>query len=58
MANNAGGHDNITAVVVQHIESDESPPSPTIEDDTIPEKTGEYSFKFDDVPDSEPIKSD
>ena len=58
MANTAGGHDNITAVVVQHIESDESPPPPTIEEEDIPEKTGEYSFKFDDVPDSEPIKSD
>ena len=58
MANNAGGHDNITAVVVQHIEKDDSPPHPAPEDREIPEKTGEYSFTFDDVPTSEIIKSD
>jgi protein phosphatase len=58
MANNAGGHDNITAVVVQHVEKDESPPSPEPEDKDIPDNTGEYSFTFKNVPDSEAIKSD
>jgi len=58
MANNAGGHDNITAVVVQHIEKNEGPPPPAPEDKEIPEKTGEYSFTFDNVPNPEIIKSD
>jgi protein phosphatase len=58
MANNAGGHDNITAIVVQHIEKDEGPPPPAPGDKEIPEKTGEYSFTFGDVPNSEIIKSD
>jgi protein phosphatase len=58
MANNAGGHDNITAIVVQHIEKDDSPPPPEPEDKDIPEKTGEYSLSFDDIPDSEVINSD
>jgi protein phosphatase len=58
MANHAGGHDNVTAIVIQHIEQDEGPPPPTPEDKEIPKKTGEYSFSFDDVPKSEIIKSD
>ncbi len=58
MANSAGGHDNITAVVVQHTEKTEGPTPPIIEDKEIPEKTGEYSFTFDNVPNSEIIKSD
>lgn len=58
MANNAGGHDNITAIVVQHIETVDSPPPPATEDKEIPEKTGEYSFTFSDVPTSKIIKSD
>ncbi|MGD2092692.1 MAG: Stp1/IreP family PP2C-type Ser/Thr phosphatase [Candidatus Aminicenantes bacterium] len=58
MANIAGGHDNITAIVVRHVEQDDRPLPSAPEDNEIPEKTGEYSFKFDDVPDSESIKSD
>lgn len=58
MANNAGGHDNITAVVIQHIEKNEALTPQAPEDKGIPEKTGEYSFSFDNVPDSEIIKSD
>jgi len=57
MANNAGGRDNITAVVVQHVEKDDTA-SNQADDKDIPEKTGEYSFSFGKVPDSEPIKSD
>jgi serine/threonine protein phosphatase PrpC len=58
MANNAGGHDNITAVVVQHIEKDDAPPHQATEDKEIPEKTGEYSFSFGNIPTTEIIKSD
>jgi serine/threonine protein phosphatase PrpC len=58
MANNAGGHDNITAVVVQHIEKDDAPPHQATEDKEIPEKTGEYSFSFSNIPTTEIIKSD
>jgi PPM family protein phosphatase len=57
MANNAGGHDNITAVVIQHKEQQENSLTPTEEEVDVPYKTGEYSFKFDNVP-SESIKSD
>ena len=57
MANNAGGHDNITAIVIQHKEQHESPASQAAEDLDVPARTGEYSFKFGNVP-SESIKSD
>jgi len=58
MANNAGGYDNITAIVVQHMEKDDTPLQLATEDKDIPEKTGEYSLTFDNVPNSEGIRSD
>jgi serine/threonine protein phosphatase PrpC len=57
MANNAGGHDNITAVIIQHKEQSENPAAQVAENLDVPDKTGEYSFKFSNVP-SERIKSD
>jgi len=58
MANNAGGYDNITAIVAQHMEKDDTPLQLATEDNDIPEKTGEYSLTFDNVPNSEGIRSD
>ncbi|UCH95496.1 MAG: Stp1/IreP family PP2C-type Ser/Thr phosphatase [Candidatus Aminicenantes bacterium] len=58
MANNAGGHDNITAIIIQHKEQGICPPSQAAENYKVPEKTGEYSFSFDRVPTSEIIKPD
>jgi serine/threonine protein phosphatase PrpC len=58
MANSAGGHDNITAVVIQHNEKTEGPTPPIVEDRDVPDKTGEYSLTFDNVPNPEIIKSD
>ncbi len=58
MANTAGGHDNITCIIIQHKEQSDSPISQTPEDEEVPEKTGEYSFSFGRVPDSEAINSD
>ncbi len=52
MANNAGGYDNITAIVVQHMEKDDTPLQLATEDKDIPEKTGEYSLTFDNIPNS------
>jgi PPM family protein phosphatase len=49
-ANSAGGHDNITALIIQHKEKSESPPPPSQEDLDWIEKTGEYSFVFKDTP--------
>jgi len=49
-ANDAGGHDNITAIVIQHqddvSDGPESEPEPF--DPSVLEKTGEYSFVFKD----------
>jgi len=45
MANDAGGHDNITALVIQHKEQ-ASPFSPIIVEEKFTETTGEYSFVF------------
>jgi serine/threonine protein phosphatase PrpC len=52
MANDAGGHDNITAVLIQHKEQPDSTPVPphTPEESDAGEKTGEYSFVFDNPP--------
>lgn len=58
MANSAGGHDNITAVVIQHVEQDECPSTPVEEDNAPSAKTGEYSFVLNNVPTSEIIISD
>jgi len=58
MANNAGGHDNITAIIIQHIENQEASDTKTPMEFEVPDKTGEYSFSFDKVPDSDDIKSD
>jgi protein phosphatase len=57
MANDAGGHDNITAVVIQHKEQEESHPPPTDEELQWLHKTSEYSFVFKDEP-SEEIQKD
>jgi PPM family protein phosphatase len=46
MANDAGGHDNITAVIIQHKEQLETSSGPTPEEIALIEKTGEYSFVF------------
>ncbi|MGE5341198.1 MAG: Stp1/IreP family PP2C-type Ser/Thr phosphatase [Candidatus Omnitrophota bacterium] len=46
MANDAGGHDNITALVIQHKEKFEEGPDPTEEELEILKSTGEYSFVF------------
>jgi protein phosphatase len=43
MANNAGGHDNITAVVIVHKKSSDMSPR---ENTKLKEPTGEYSFVF------------
>ena len=48
MANDAGGHDNITALVIHHQEKAETPATPKPEDTEFYEKSGEYSFVFDD----------
>lgn len=46
MANDAGGHDNITAIILQHKER-LGAPRPTYSGDTsVVDKTGEYSFVF------------
>jgi protein phosphatase len=52
MANDAGGHDNITAIVIQHKEQAVSTPLPPqkTEDIHVMDKTGEYSFVFKDTP--------
>jgi serine/threonine protein phosphatase PrpC len=52
MANDAGGHDNITAIIIQHKEQEGAPPLPPQAPEAIisPEKTGEYSFVFKDPP--------
>ena len=46
LANDSGGHDNITALVIQHIEQPETTPDPTLEELAMLEKTGEYSYIF------------
>jgi len=46
MANDAGGHDNITALVIQHKEQTESPTSQEPDEPDAFEKSGEYSFVF------------
>lgn len=59
MANDAGGHDNITAVIIQHKDNinNEVVPNPTPEEIALLEKTGEYSFVFKN-PTSEKINKD
>lgn len=46
LANDSGGHDNITALVIQHVEQPETTPDPTLEELAMLEKTGEYSYIF------------
>lgn len=48
-ANDSGGHDNITAVVIQHKDQSSEDLEPLNENDiNVLEKTGEYSFVFKD----------
>ena len=58
MANNAGGHDNITAIIIQHKEQQEGVGTKTPLEFQVPDRTGEYSFSFDKVPNAEIIKPD
>lgn len=46
MANDAGGHDNITAIIFQHKERVGAPRPTYSGDPTVVDKTGEYSFVF------------
>jgi protein phosphatase len=47
-ANDCGGHDNITAIVIQHKEIKDAPVVEETIDPKILERTGEYSFVFKD----------
>ena len=51
-ANDAGGHDNITAIIIHYQEAIEEPEEELEPlDPQILEKTGEYSFVFKEPPD-------